>query len=281
MAVLAWEGTIPSFPYARASCGCYPLVICKCNCESTETISSYYFYLDTPSSGGVLHHTTLWGKMCDTQFPSKVTMMRALSQHQTWSMCSLIQLCRYFPTQYICSRTFTPVGRFSGMPQGGHDLAHAHVNAAETKRSHCAESNFSYDNKRTYWPPGHGIMAEHYQPTKLWPISALLTGPNKTGLSSKLILPIQLLFGGVVISLSTIFIIRLQWGPLASIGTYNSQSLSSNAREISTNAILHPEDHSWRGPEVREFTWTVTSASIRPDGVRRDVIHINSKPNRN
>lgn len=108
------------------------------------------------------------------------------------------------------------------------------------------------------------------------PVDELPNGA-KTRLTSRKLLLGQIIFGGALIFMSTIFIIRLQWRPLASIGAHVSQSSSSSGKDIDTKSILHPEDHIWRDPEVRKFLWIVSSKFIRPDGVKREVIHINSK----
>lgn len=38
---------------------------------------------------------------------------------------------------------------------------------------------------------------------------------------------------------------------------------------------LHPDEHGTREIQVREFLWNITSGSLRPDGVRKEVILIN------
>jgi hypothetical protein len=87
----------------------------------------------------------------------------------------------------------------------------------------------------------------------------------------------------LLIPLTIFFMLDFQWhsgfqlsgSKLAEVP--NHVALAGPERDL--KFILHPEDNLSRGPEIRHFSWNITKAAIAPNGVQKELFHINSKTN--
>lgn len=88
---------------------------------------------------------------------------------------------------------------------------------------------------------------------------------------------IWIVIGGATVLLFTVLTFKFGWGDLSTKNEpfYNLPTTTSSVRDF-TNT-LHPEEHNNRDAQSRNFSWNITSALLRPDGVSRKVILINDE----
>lgn len=87
---------------------------------------------------------------------------------------------------------------------------------------------------------------------------------------------VWILAGCATVLLFTLLNLEIEWGHLSTKykPSFNLPTTgSSNVRDFTIT--LNPNEHNDREAHTRTFSWNITSALLRPDGVNREVILIN------
>lgn len=86
-----------------------------------------------------------------------------------------------------------------------------------------------------------------------------------------------ILAGSATVVLFTLLSFELEWGiwPTKNETSYNLPTTGSSIRDFAIT--LRPDEHNDREVQTRNFSWNITSALLRPDGVSREVVLINDE----